>query len=95
MIRTGSSYCSQSELPLTFGLGKPEAGAEAITLTLEITWPGGTREIVKDVKSNQAITVQEGKGIVSTQAIVFVRSAPQPSPPAENNPQLDRKTHVR
>jgi hypothetical protein len=25
MVRTGSSYCSQSELPLTFGLGAPEA----------------------------------------------------------------------
>ena len=30
MVRTGSSYCSQSELPLTFGLGKPEDG---MTLT--------------------------------------------------------------
>ncbi|MGI8732560.1 MAG: CRTAC1 family protein [Pyrinomonadaceae bacterium] len=91
MVRTGSSYCSQSELPLTFGLGKPEAGAEAMTLALEITWPGGIRETVKDVKPNQAITVQEGKGLVATESIVFVRVVPQPTPAptpqSEQNPQ--------
>ncbi len=26
MVKSGSSYLSQSELPLTFGLGKPEPG---------------------------------------------------------------------
>ena len=86
MIRTGSSYCSQSELPLTFGLGKPETGAEAMTLLLEITWPGGTRETIKDLKVNQTITVQEGKGVVANEAIVFVRAAPQPASPSEQNP---------
>jgi len=76
-VRTGSSYCSQSELPLTFGLGKPEEGT---TLTLEITWPSGQKDRIADVKPNQSIVVQEGKGVVSSEPIVFVRTpAPQPS----------------
>ena len=69
MVRTGSSYCSQSELPVTFGLGKPEEG---ITLTLEISWPSGQKDRISDIKPNQTITVQEGRGVVSAAPIVFV-----------------------
>lgn len=78
MVRTGSSYCSQTELPLTFGLGKPEEGT---TLTLEITWPGGQRETISDLKPNLFLTVQEGKGVTSSEPIVFARPA-QPLPTA-------------
>jgi hypothetical protein len=76
VVKTGSSYCSQSELPLTFGLGKadPTKGS-----TLEIEWPSGQKDIIPDVKPNQAITVQEGKGIASAAPIVFVLPQPQPS----------------
>jgi hypothetical protein len=77
MVRTGSSYASQSELPLTFGLGKPEAG---VTYTLEVAWPGGQKETVADLKGNQSVSFQEGKGIVASEPIVFVRTSPQPSP---------------
>ncbi|HLA11839.1 MAG TPA: CRTAC1 family protein [Pyrinomonadaceae bacterium] len=77
MVRTGSSYCSQNELPLTFGLGQPEEG---VTLTMEITWPGGQKETFTDVKPNQSVSVQEGKGIVASEPIVFVRTQPGPSP---------------
>ena len=77
MVKTGSSYCSQSELPLTFGLGQPEEGR---VLTLEIVWPSGQREILPDVKSNQSITVQEGKGITSAAPIVFAKPLPTPTP---------------
>lgn len=77
MVRTGSSYCSQSELPLTFGLGTPQEG---MTLSVEITWPGGPKEIVQNIKPNQSITLQEGKGIVAAEPIVFVRIVPQPTP---------------
>jgi hypothetical protein len=76
MVRTGSSYCSQAELPLTFGLGKPEEGT---TLNLEITWPGGQKETISNIKPNQSIVVQEGKGVNAPEAIVFVRTPP-PSP---------------
>ena len=76
MVRTGSSYCSQPELPLTFGLGKPEEG---LTLSLEITWPGGQKDRIADLKPNQSITVQEGKGVIASEPIVFVRTPP-PTP---------------
>jgi hypothetical protein len=62
MVKTGSSYLSQSELPLTFGLGKPEAGK---TVSLEILWPSGRRDAISNLKPNQFITVQEGKGMIS------------------------------
>jgi hypothetical protein len=73
MVRTGSSYCSQSELPLVFGLGKPEEGT---TLTLEIAWPSGVKDRISDVKPNQSITVQEAKGIVTSEPVVFVKTPP-------------------
>jgi enediyne biosynthesis protein E4 len=68
MVKSGSSYLSQSELPLTFGLGKP---AEGKVVAVEVTWPGGRRESISGVKPNQSITLQEGKGIVAEQPIVF------------------------
>ena len=77
MVKTGSSYCSQSELPLVFGLGAPEEGK---VVGLEISWPSGQKEIIADIKPNQSITVEEGKGIVSASPIIFARPAPTPSP---------------
>jgi hypothetical protein len=77
MVKTGSSYCSQSELPLTFGLGKPEEGT---ILTVEVVWPGGQRESFTDIKPNQSITIQEGKGVVAAEQIIFSRAATQPTP---------------
>jgi hypothetical protein len=77
VVKTGSSYCSQSELPLTFGLGKADP---AKGMTLEIAWPSGQTDIIQDVKPNQSITVQEGKGIIAAAPIVFVKPEQQPSP---------------
>jgi enediyne biosynthesis protein E4 len=78
MVRTGSSYVSQSELPLTFGLGKPEEGT---TLTLEITWPGNQKETIANIKVNQLVVVQEGKGATTQEPIVFARTPPaSPTP---------------
>jgi hypothetical protein len=73
MVKTGSSYLSQSELPLTFGLGKPEPGK---TVSLEIIWPSGQKDTIPDIKPDQFITLKEGKGIISAQPIVFARPAP-------------------
>ncbi|MFP5264567.1 MAG: CRTAC1 family protein [Blastocatellia bacterium] len=66
VVKTGSSYCSQSELPVTFGLGKAER-----VQAVEIAWPSGHTDTLADVTSNQSIVVQEGKGIISAQPIVF------------------------
>ena len=68
MVKTGSSYLSQSELPITFGLGKPESGK---TVSLEILWPSGQKTSLSGLQPNQSITVQEQKGIVSAQPIKF------------------------
>jgi hypothetical protein len=78
MVRTGSSYASQSELPLTLGLGKPE-GAEK-TVTLEILWPSGERMTLQQVRANQSLVIQEGQGIIKAEPVVFARAAPTPAP---------------
>src|SRR6266404_4780113 len=77
MVKTGSSYCSQSELPIVFGLGAPEEGK---TLSLEIIWPSGQKDTISDVKPNQSITVEEGKGLLSATPIVFSKPALTPTP---------------
>jgi enediyne biosynthesis protein E4 len=68
MVKSGSSYLSQSELPLTFGLGKP---GSTKTAHLQITWPSGQKDLIADVKPNQFLTIREGKGIVSSARIPF------------------------
>jgi hypothetical protein len=78
MVKTGSSYCSQSELPLTFGLGKPDAAGK--TYTLEIVWPSGQTDVLQNVVANQSIVVQEGKGATLTEPIIFSRATPTPTP---------------
>ena len=60
MVKTGSSYLSQSELPLTFGLGD----ADKVT-KIEIKWPDGRSETLPGVEANVALTIEEGKGIVA------------------------------
>ena len=74
MVHSGSSYLSQSELPVTFGLGKPEGDR---TVSLEIVWPSGHKDSVTGLKPNQFITVEEGKGVISAKPIAF--SAPATS----------------
>jgi enediyne biosynthesis protein E4 len=73
MVKTGSSYLSQSELPVTFGLGKPEDGK---TATLEIVWPSGQKDSIANIKPNQFLTIKEGKGIIFAKPIIFVSQAP-------------------
>jgi hypothetical protein len=59
MVKTGSSYLSQSELPLTFGLG-----ASAKITGIEVIWPTGKPERIAAVAGDQAIVIQEGKGVI-------------------------------
>jgi hypothetical protein len=60
-VHSGSSYCSQSELPLTFGLGKAGSAEE-----VRIIWPSGHQDIVKNLKANASYKIQEGGKILST-----------------------------
>jgi hypothetical protein len=56
-IRSGTSYLSQNESRIHFGLGKRE-----IVNRLEIRWPSGLVEFYREIGVNQFITVTEGKG---------------------------------
>ena len=60
-VRSGGGYFSQNDLRAHFGLGK----AEKVEL-LEIRWPSGQVDTLKDVKPNQVVYVKEGEGIVRT-----------------------------
>jgi hypothetical protein len=58
MVRSGSSYCSQSELALTFGLAK-----DTQVSAIEIDWPSGQKDRIPGIPANQHIVVEEGKGV--------------------------------
>ncbi len=59
MLRSGSSYCSQSDLALTFGLGKDTAAA------VEIVWPSGLVQKLGSLAADQFVTVDESRGITA------------------------------
>ena len=61
LVHGGSSYLSQSELAVTFGVGKTEH-IERIT----IDWPSGRTEEYKNLATGQAYEVVETKGITKT-----------------------------
>ncbi len=69
-VRSGGSYISQNDLRVHFGLGK----AEKVDV-LEIRWPSGQVDTLKDVKVNQLIFVKEGEGIV--RSVQFERGKPK------------------
>jgi enediyne biosynthesis protein E4 len=56
----GMSYCSAQDPRIHFGLG-----AHAKVDALEITWPSGTHEVIKNVPADQYVTIEEGKGLSS------------------------------
>jgi enediyne biosynthesis protein E4 len=60
-VRSGGGYFSQNDLRVHFGLGK----AEKVDM-LEIRWPSGQVDTLKDIKPNQVIFVKEGEGITRT-----------------------------
>jgi enediyne biosynthesis protein E4 len=55
-VRSGSSYCSQSDLSVTFGLGTGE-----VVSALEVEWPSGLKQKFTNVHSNQRVTITEGQ----------------------------------
>jgi hypothetical protein len=61
MVKSGSSYLSQSELVLTFGLGDKNSADQ-----IEVQWPSGQVDKLSKVPAGQTIVVQEGKGIASS-----------------------------
>jgi len=59
-VRSGSSYCSQSDLAVTFGLGK-----DTNVTTVEIEWPSGTKQRLTNIAADQFLRIDEAKGIVA------------------------------
>jgi hypothetical protein len=58
MVRSGSSYCSQSELTVTFGLGLVERIER-----VDIEWPSGKVDRLANAAINQLHIVKEGSGV--------------------------------
>ena len=63
-LRSGSSYLSSSELIVTFGLAS-HTQADAI----EIRWPSGQVDSLKNVATDQIITVKEKEGIAAAKPL--------------------------
>ncbi len=57
-VRSGSSFMSQSDLRLHFGLGRSQ-----VVDRVEVQWPSGATETVSGLKANTFITVVEGNGL--------------------------------
>ena len=63
MMKSGSSYLSQSELMLTFGLGSKTKAD-----TVEVQWPSGQVDKLSNINAGQTVTIQEGNGVSSSRA---------------------------
>ena len=58
IIRTGSSYLSQSELVASFGLGY-----HTMVDSLSILWPSGITDTFTNIKNNREIFIKEGSNL--------------------------------
>jgi hypothetical protein len=58
MVKSGSSYLSQSELPVSFGVGRRDLVDRVV-----VTWPNGRIEDFKSVRSGRSYVCVEGKGL--------------------------------
>jgi hypothetical protein len=63
-VRSGGSYLSQSDLRLHFGLG----GASKID-SVEIRWPSGATDTLRNLAADQFYAVLEGKGVVPPEQV--------------------------
>jgi hypothetical protein len=60
-VRSGSTFMSQSDFRLQFGLGAASA-ADAV----EVQWPGGRLEKVGALPAGQIVTITEGRGVTAS-----------------------------
>ncbi len=58
MVKSGSSYLSQSQLPITFGIGKADMVERVV-----IQWPNGRTEEHKSLRTGRSYRCIEAKGI--------------------------------
>ncbi|MCU1330428.1 MAG: ASPIC/UnbV domain protein [Bryobacterales bacterium] len=62
-VRSGSTFMSQSDFRLQFGLGGADQ-AEAV----RIQWPGGKIENIGALPAGQVVTIEEGRGVTAKAA---------------------------
>jgi hypothetical protein len=67
-VRSGGGYLSQHDLRLHFGLGK---GTKIDSV--EVRWPSGKTEVLKDLEVDKFYSVLEGSGVVDHAKIVPAR----------------------
>jgi hypothetical protein len=60
-VMSGSSYYSQNDFRLHFGLGRATQAD-----SIELTWPSGVKESFRDLPANHLFILQETKGILET-----------------------------
>jgi hypothetical protein len=65
----GLSYCSAQDPRILFGLG-----AQAKVDSLEIVWPSGERQLLRDLPLDQYVTVEEGRGVTPSRFPAIARS---------------------
>jgi hypothetical protein len=53
-VTTAGSYLSSSDKRIHFGLG-----SETVAEQIEIHWPSGIRQTLKDIRADQILQVQE------------------------------------
>jgi hypothetical protein len=53
-VKGSSSYCSQNESIVTFGLGSNQHAKR-----VEVIWPSGTKQTLDNVKAKQLIVLKE------------------------------------
>jgi hypothetical protein len=64
-VKSGSSYLGQNDLRAHFGLG----GITRVE-KIDVRWPAGDVETIRDVAADQIVTITEGKGITARSAFV-------------------------
>lgn len=82
-VRSGESYLSQNDLRVHFGL----AAATKID-SVEIWWPSGAIDTLKDLAADEFYSVLEGKGVVQADEI-----RPKPVKPATGKPEPQKDTN--
>ena len=60
-VMSGSSYYSQNDFRLHFGLGRASKAD-----SVELTWPSGLKESFQNLPANNLFILQETKGILET-----------------------------
>jgi enediyne biosynthesis protein E4 len=62
-VKSGSSYLGQNDLRLHVGLGEANRVDR-----IDVRWPAGGTETIRDVAANQIVTISEGQGLTGRSA---------------------------